>query len=611
MFRTTQRIIQLAVLVSLCSTVMAADYLSPYAIVADNSGNTIYVGMKTASQIAVFDVKSEKVVKTIALPADPSGMVLSPKGTRLFAVAGGYDGKLFVIDVGTAKIKDQMSLGHTPSALAISPDGKTIYVCNRYNNNVAVIDTVSKKQTATIEVAREPVSITISPDGKKLVVANLLPAGRADGSYSSSVITVIDTGLNKVVKNIILPNGSMAVKGMCMSPDGKYAYATHILARYQLPTTQLERGWINTNAISVIDVEANKLVNTALLDDVDLGAANPWGVTCTADGKNICVALSGTQEICVIDRAGMHAKLGKAASNQKVSDATSSAEDVPNDLAFLVGIKKRIAVEGNGPRQLVEIGRKVYFTEYFTGTLGVTEMDSKARVKSKSVELGKQSEMSVVRKGEMFFHDAALCFQKWQSCSSCHPGEGRADALNWDLMNDGLGNPKNTKSLMLAHQTPPAMVTAVRANAEIAVRAGIRHIQFAVRPDEDAVAIDEYCKSLKPVPSPHLLNGQLSPSAKRGQKIYVDTGCVRCHPGPLFTNLKTYDVGTGIGREQKVKFDTPTLIESWRTGPYLHDGRAATMKEVFTTFNKDDKHGQTLILTDQEVGDLAEYVMSL
>ena len=52
-----------------------------------------------------------------------------------------------------------------------------------------------------------------------------------------------------------------------ISPDGKYVYATHILARYQMPTTQLERGWMNTNALSIIDVEARKLLNTVLLDD--------------------------------------------------------------------------------------------------------------------------------------------------------------------------------------------------------------------------------------------------------------------------------------------------------------------------------------------------------
>lgn len=120
------------------------------------------------------------------------------------------------------------------------------------------------------------------------------------------------------------------------------------------------------------------------------------------------------------------------------------------------------------------------------------------------------------------------------------------DGLNWDLLNDGLGNPKNTRSLLLAHKTPPAMSLGVRETAEIAVRSGIRHIQFTLQPPEVADAIDEYLKSLNPIPSPHLAHGRLSPAARRGQQLFrsKETLCAQCHPPPLFTNLKAYDVGT-------------------------------------------------------------------
>ena len=36
-----------------------------------------------------------------------------------------------------------------------------------------------------------------------------------------------------------------------------------------------------------------------------------------------------------------------------------------------------------------------------------------------------------VRRGEILFHDASDCFERWQSCASCHP-DARADGLNWD-----------------------------------------------------------------------------------------------------------------------------------------------------------------------------------
>jgi len=58
-------------------------------------------------------------------------------------------------------------------------------------------------------------------------------------------------------------------------------------------------------------------------------------------------------------------------------------------------------------------------------------------------------------------------------------------------------------------------------------------------------------------------------------------------------------------------FDTPTLAEIWRTGPYLHDGRAVTIEEVFTQFNKDDRHGVTSHLTKQQIEDLSAYMLSV
>ena len=210
----------------------------------------------------------------------------------------------------------------------------------------------------------------------------------------------------------------------------------------------------------------------------------------------------------------------------------------------------------------------------------------------------------------MYFHDAEFCFQHWQSCTTCHP-DSRADGLNWDLLNDGIGNPKQTKSMLLSHKTPPSMITGIRETAETAVRKGMQFIQFVVRPEEDAVAIDEYLKSLTPVPSPYLVKGKLSPAAKRGEKLYKEAKCDSCHPSKLYTDMNRYNVGTGIGSEKDKELDVPALVEIWRSGPYLYDGRATTIEEVLTKFNKKDEHGKTSKMTPEQIKDLAEYVLSL
>jgi cytochrome c peroxidase len=306
----------------------------------------------------------------------------------------------------------------------------------------------------------------------------------------------------------------------------------------------------------------------------------------------------------------MHARLAKIAAGVKVSSVASTADEVRDDLSFLVGAKRRVRLEGNGPRGLAVVGSRVFAAEYFTDSLAVLDLADGAYGRVKSVVLQRPSRLSDARRGEMLFHDAALCFQEWQSCASCHPGSGRVDALNWDLLNDGIGNPKSTKSLLLAHATPPTMSLGIRADAPAAVRAGIRYIQFAVRPEADAAAIDAYLRSLEPMASPHLVDGQLSPSALRGQEVFSQAGCARCHSGPLYTDLRQYDIGTGVGLDKAQTFDTPTLVEIWRTGPYLHDGRAATIADVLTEYNPDDKHGRTSSLTPGQIQDLVDFVLT-
>jgi DNA-binding beta-propeller fold protein YncE len=572
-------------------------YLSPLALATN--GTTVYVAEYTARQIAVFDAITNTVKQTIALPGQPSGLAFSTENKRLYVTGGGPAGAVYVIDPDEGKVIHSFDAGHSPTAPVLSPDGKTLFVCKRYEDCVLALD-LNTGESIDIGVTREPVAAAMTLDGARLLVANLLPATRADGNYITATIDIIDVTTKRNIGSINLSNGSSSLLDICISPDGKYAYTTHILSRYHLPTTQLARGWVNTNAVSVIQIGDMSLLNTFLLDDVDLGSANPWGITTTTDGKWLSVAHSGTHEISLIDREKLHQKLDAFANSGK-------SDEVPNDLSFLVGLRKRIKLEGKGPRGLAGIGSRIFAAEYFSGTLASVEMTQEGKAHSRSFSLGDEPPVSVVREGELFFHDGTVCFQQWQSCASCHPGEARTDALNWDLLNDGIGNPKNTKSLLHAYDTPPTTATGIRANAEISTRSGIHFILFNQLPEKHAVSVDEYLKSLKALPSPSLVEGKFSPAALRGKEVFEAAECSKCHPAPLFTDMGQHDVDTNTTLEPDTKFDTPTLVEVWRTAPYLHDGRATTMEEVLS----DLSHGETFGLSEGELSDLVAYVLSL
>jgi YVTN family beta-propeller protein len=586
------------------------EYLSPENIVVDKDGEHLYITEFTANKVVVYHINNKKIIAEIDIEKSPTDLCLSPDENTLYVTTGSEKGVLCIVDLKDKKIKSRIPVGHTPNSPILDSSGKILYINNQFDNTVSVIRLNTEELIAEIPVLREPVASVLTADGKYLFVANFLPMGPADTYSISSSISVISTEMKNVVKNIDFPNGSNAVRSLTLSPDGKFIYATHILARYQMPTTQLERGWMNTNALSIIDVENLKLYNTVLLDEIDLGAANPWDVKCSKDGKYLCVSHAGSHEISVINRDSLHQKLTKVEGGLNIAGRILKPGDVKNDLAFLNGFRRRIILKGMGPRGIAITGNTLFVAEYFGDSIGSFDIEDRNVQNVHSVKLGDSHHLSDIRKGELFFHDARQCFQMWQSCASCHPGDARADALNWDLLNDGVGNAKNSKSLLLSHKTPPVMISGVRDKAESAVRAGIKYIQFASLPDEDADTIDQYLSSLKPIPSPHLINGELSKSAKRGEKLFVSATCIDCHSGPLYTDLKKYDVGTGKGREKNMKFDTPTIIENWRTAPYLHDGRAATMREVLTTYNPEDKHGITSNLSDKDIDDLVEYVLS-
>ena len=638
MRRTSCRAIVALLLLALASPLLAAEagkYLGPTFVVASKDGGTLFVLNVDARQVAVVEAAGGKVARTIPLPAEPTGLCLSPDGAKLVVTHAGPLGLIVVLDVATGQSQASLTSGHSPCAPAVSPDGKRLYVCNRFDNNVAVIDLEAKKEVAKIAVVREPVAAALTADGKILAVANLLPNDRADSYDVAATVHLIDTATNQATA-VRLLNGSSSLRGVCVSPDGKYAYVAHILARYQMPTTQLERGWMNTNAMTIIDLAAKKLVNTVLLDDVDLGAANPWGIGVTADGKQICVSHAGTHEVSVIDAPAMFEKLSKIPAELKPAEpgkpyddrasfSSPTLADVPNDLAFLVGLRKRVKLQPmnlwgtapdgpmvNGPRGLAVVGSKVFVAMYYSDQLAAVDLGPKPEKLVTILPLGPAPQLSVVRRGDLFFHDADLCFQHWQSCASCHP-DARVDALNWDLMNDGMGNPKNNKSMLLIHSTPPAMSEGVRATALDAVKSGITHIQFAVRPEEDAVAILEFTKSLQPVPSPRLVGGKLSEAAQRGQALFNSerVGCVKCHPAPLYTDLQMHDVESKGQYDRRPDFDTPTLVECWRTAPYLHDGRYITIRDLIKEGKHGRKFGEVEKLTEKEIDDLAEFVLSL
>ena len=502
-----------------------------------------------------------------------------------------YDkGKLYCFSLGDFSEKYTTTLPMGSCSPVVSHDGSRLYLCNRYKATVSEVDAASGEVLREVKVLREPCAAVLSVDGRYLYVNNFLPSQRADVDYVAADVSVIDCESMQKVKDIKLSNGSNALRGIAASPDGKYIFVAHNLGRFQVPTSQLQQGWMNTNAVSIIDAQNKTFIGSVSLDEPDRGAGGIWDVIC--DGRYLITSQSGTHDISIVDYEAMVERLVAYKDYTKLD----------YDLYFMQGIRQRLPIEGNGPRNMALQGDRLYVPTFFSDTLNIVNLAERS---VESVAYNPSRFESSVDKGHKAFNDAQLCYQNWQSCNGCHPNNGRTDAMNWDLMNDDIGNPKNCKSMLHSFETPKCMISGIRDSAAIAVRAGYKFIQFCDVDETTAQCVDDYIRSLKPLPSPYLEDGKLSAKALEGRKVYEKRGCAECHSGPYYTDMKMHRIGDDV--EFEAGWDTPTLVEVWRTAPYLFDGRAETMEDVFLVH----KHGIEGKITRKEAEALAEYVNSL
>lgn len=251
--------------------------------------------------------------------------------------------------------------------------------------------------------------------------------------------------------------------------------------------------------------------------------------------------------------------------------------------------------------------------------------------------------------GKQLFNDSfdlRLARDGYIACAHCHL-DAETDRRTWDFTDRGEGM-RNTIGLLGRGGTAHGPIhwsanfdevqdfendirgafggMGLMTDDEFAARADTLGAPKAgVSADLDALAA--YVASLDAfLPSPHRDDdGVATPDAIAGEALFVQLACDGCHGGPGLTDSDfvgpadplLHDVGTiGPASGQRLGMpllglDTPTLFELWNSPPYLHDGSAATLREVFTEHNAAQLHGATAALTEQELDQLVAYLLAL
>ncbi len=594
------------------------DYASPLEVLLSPDGARIYVLCQQSEQVRVLDATSFAVIKNISVGRVPRGISLSPDGARLF-VTNSWDDTLSVIDTQTLAVVATWPVGAEPSSVVEDHAGKHLFVANRISNDVAVLDAQTGVEEKRLVAGRGASYMTPSPDGSRLYVTHVYPnpprvrSDRDNRTAPESEITVIDTARAVVVDRIPL-HGIAGVFHVALSADGRLGVAAEYHPKNMIPLAHLEHGGAFAYTLTLFGTDVGKPVEVPL-DELERYASRPFGVAIAPDKSRIYVTSGGSEMVTVIDVA----RVLRFIHAQPHAQLVSFAQDLAASANYVVA---RISV-GHDPRGLTlsRDGRKLFVANRLEDTLSV--IDTRANRVAATIKLDGPKEISPLRHGEQTFYTSRYSFQGQIGCASCHI-DSTFDGLTWNLEPDGFGrNTVANKLLEGIKDTEPYKWTGTNPN--IPTECGPRTEKYFWRAEnyDDLTLADlaTYIRSLQPRPNRWRPAGrELTPAQDRGQVIFEramdkfgkpieeSNRCSYCHSGPKGTNQKIFDVGTRKPTDNASLLKSVPLTSVALTAPYLHDGSAATLEEIWTVYNPDDKHGRTNDLTKDELNDLVEYL---
>ncbi len=584
-------------------------YASPVEVLFSPDGARLYVLCQGSDQVRVLDANTYKETKSIHVGHVPRGFSFSPDGARLL-VTNTWDDTLSVIDTASLEVVATWPVGAEPSSVVEDRAGKYLFVANRISNDVAVLNAQTGEEEKRLAAGRGSSYITPSPDGSRLYVTHVYPNPSAHRTAPESEITVIDTARAVVVDRIPLHSIAHGFH-IAFSRDGKLGVAATLHPKNLVPLAHLEHSGAFADTLELFGADIGPAPIEVPLDELERYAVRPFAVAIAPDKSRIYVTHGGSEIVTVIDVP----KLLRFVRTRKppfASDLSASSNYVVT----------RIAV-GADPRGVAftRDGKKLLVANRLDDTISVIDTHTDQVVSTIALEGPKQ--LSVLRHGEQTFYTARYSFQGQIGCANCHI-DSTFDGLTWDLEPDGFGRDiVDNRPIEDLKGTEPYKWTGTNPN--LPTECGPRTEKYFWRSEnyDDLTLTDlvVYVRSLPPRPNRwRLTNGELSPPQERGKALFEratdkfgnviaeSNRCSYCHSGPKGTSQRSFDVGTKKLTDNTGLLDTPQLTNIALTSPYLHDGSAATLEEIWTKFNPEDKHGRTNDLTKDELNDLIQYL---
>jgi YVTN family beta-propeller protein len=565
-------------------------------------GKLLACSNRDSGTVSIVDLASKKTLREVKVGAKPEGVSFLGK-THKLAVAVYHDDKVVFLDGDDGKVAGHTDVFDEPYGVVSDSAGERVFVTLSYPGHVLEIDTASRIIKRTLTGGPFNRGIAITPDDSRLYITEFYTAN----------VQAMDVASGKVVDRWPGLSSDNILRQITLHPTRPKAYLPHMRS-----ATERAHGEGSIFPyVGVVDTkppasESDKRRTRIPMDSFISThvTANPWEIAITPDARRLFVVFSGTNDMY-------------------------ACEVIDDDYREIR--HRATMVLGNNPRavRVSPDGSAVYV--YNALDFNVVQYDTNTLRSVATIKVTESPLSDEMLLGKRLFYVALqpMVGRRWISCSSCHI-DGESDGKTWQNP-EGL---RDTPALAAMAWTHPLHWSADRDEVqdfEHTIRGQLMQGRGLIRgkmneqlgpPNKglsrELDALSAYSNSHKAPLSPHAKGG-LNESAKRGRELFFSkaTGCATCHSGPYFADstptgsvdkIIRHDVGTG--REDKSEkmgtaYDTPTLLGIYKTAPYLHDGKAATLEDVLTKYNREDKHGKTSHLTPKEVSELVEFLKAL
>lgn len=530
-----------------------------------------HAASKTVSRLAL--PTGTRVWQT-AVGCEPA--TLASSGPLLYAACVDT-GEVLMLDASSGAVVRRARVGHGAFGLLLA--GPRLYATLEHDDELVALRPDTLAVEARAKTGREPRGLALR-SGVLYVV-----------HYLDASVMAFELGSLRPSGTGSVGPRSVFAESLTPSPRADRLYVPH----QRQNTDTFDRKFNNTVFPLVTSLEASSLSpirrEELALDSVDTPVGLPIASVIDPSGSRLYVANAVSSDVSVVDLAS--------------------------------SFRLAHVLVGDHPRELAlsPDGALLYTLNVVSDDLSVVDAASAQVVKT--LPLATDPRPRLEKQGQRLFmvsRPETLSRDRWMTCASCHL-DGGNDGQVW--LGEPFG-PRNTPILRGIKGTQPFHWSGdfpriQDANPFIQGQLGGTGIS-----DGELDALAAFIESLTPLASARrAADGTLAAEAVRGAAVFRRADCVRCHVTPLMTDRQLRDVGTGdpfydtpggggkVAEKRGGAYKTPPLRELWLTAPYLHDGRAKSLREVLTTFNKDDRHGKTSGLSEGDLKDLEAFLLSL